>query len=274
MRKTITTIFATLVAASAFALTPAEAEVKATVDSWKKASDEGTLFSTVFASLPESHQLNYLKVAKTFAEKMDPMVWTMTTEVAGSLGKILETKSEFIENSLFVKQVKVSSSRDLSSLPFQKIGKSLSGFASITLEDIKAQPDAQALAKFLDAKLGSYLFLICGNNDCKYAVYTEADGDLVVCFDGDVAKPGCRKCVEFKKVGGKWLPEDLAEPDFDDIFEGLNEINFASEEGQQFKMRAIMHGSMAKGLLASLLQAKTQEEFDAAFAAILGAGNF
>lgn len=264
MKKTITTIFATVVAVSAFALTPDEAAVKASIESMFKAGQEGKLVTSIFEAMPTSHQKGFYDVSQAFAKKMDPMVWNSGVSVMSNFGKVLSTKSDFIVNSAMAKQVPSPSADackkgDLKAADVLAAGKFFSSIASITLADIKSQPNAKALAAYLDSKIGK----LPACEMPTYTIKTEQDGDIVVYFEGRTDG------VEFEKVKGKWLPEELADPDFDDILEVINEeMNFATEEGQQFKMQAMMFSAMANGALAPVLQAKTQEEFDAAVSAI------
>ena len=97
MRKTITTIFATLVAASAFALTPSEAEVKATLDGIENAAEQGKLFTALCDALPAKQQKAFYDLSQAYAKKMDPMVWNSGKGVVDTVGKVFATKSDFYE---------------------------------------------------------------------------------------------------------------------------------------------------------------------------------
>lgn len=267
MKKVFTTFFATAVVASAFALTPDEAAVKATLDGIEKAATEGKLMTAVFEAMPASHQKGLFDVSQAFATKMDPMVWNSGTSILGNIGKVFSTKADFIVNGVFAKEALDDTNiknEDVNE-SFVLAGTAISNIASITLADIKAQQSPKALAAFFDSKIGK--LPVSKDAEPGYTIKTEEDGDIVVCFRGS-------KCgddgVEFKKVNGKWIPEEIAELEFDEMINGINEgIDFSSEEGQQIKMQAVMGAAMFNGMLAPALQATTQEEFDVAIQSIL-----
>lgn len=262
MKKVFTTFFATAVVASALALTPDEAAVKATLDGIEKAATEGKLMTAVFEAMPASHQKGLFDVSQAFATKMDPMVWNSGTSILGNIGKVFSTKADFIVNGVFAKEALDDTNIKIEDVneSFVLAGTAISNIASITLADIKAQQSPKALAAFLDSKIGK----LPASKDAEpgYTIKTDEDGDIIVKF-------GCEN-VEFENVNGKWIPEGLAELDFAEIIKEINEkIDFSSEEGQQIKMQAVMGAAMFNGMLAPALQATTQEEFDVAIQSIL-----
>lgn len=263
MKKLISTFFAATVAVSAFAITPAEAEVKATIEGLEKAAEQGTLLTALCDALPEKQQNAFFNLSHAFATKMDPVVWDAHTIVLDSIGKVCSTKSNFIVNNESVRNLipRLCTSEMATADEIVEFGNFLQNIASITSEDIKAQPNAKALAVFLDSKIGKFPD---SKKKLSYIVTTDDDGDVVVCFCHN-AIGDCDNCIEFEKVAGKWIPEELE--DVDDINEEIaeiNSINFNSEEGAKIKMNAIMYSTFIKALSAPVLQAKTQEEFDAA----------
>ncbi len=265
MKKLFSTFCLTVAAASAFALTPAEAEVKATLDGIESAAEQGKLFTALCDALPAKQQKAFYDLSQAFAKKMDPMVWNSGKGVLDTVGKVFATKSDFIVNSAMAKEA--LSTEKPAAADFANAGKLIQSIASISLDDIKAQSNAKAFATFLDSKVGK---LPKSKNQSSYTVTTDEDGDVVVCFGSETGNE-CDKCIEFEKVAGKWIPEEWE--DVDDIYETIaviNQFDFNSEEGSQIKMQAIMFSSMINGMLAPILQAKTQEEFDTAINSILG----
>jgi hypothetical protein len=266
MKKLFSTFCLTVAAASAFALTPAEAEVKATLDGIENAAEQGKLFTALCDALPAKQQKAFYDLSQAFAKKMDPMVWNSGKGVLDAVGKVFATKSDFIVNSAMAKDTLLTGKP--AAADFAIAGKLIQSIASISLDEIKAQPNAKAFAAFLDSKVGK---LPKSENQASYIVTTDEDGDVVVCFDTETGI-NCENCIEFEKVAGKWIPEEWE--DVDGIYEVIaviNQFDFNSEEGSQIKMQAIMFSSMLNGMLAPILQAKTQEEFDAAIAALSGA---
>lgn len=267
MKKTVTTFFAAVIATSALALTPDEAAVKATLDGIEKAATEGKLMTAMFEAMPASHQKGFFDVSQAFATKMDPMVWNSGTSLVGTLGKVCSTKADFIVNIALVKgalgdtNINVEDEKEA----FILAGTALSNIASISLADIKAQKSPKAFAAYLDSKIGK--LPASKDDESGYTIKTEEDGDIVVCF-------GDSKCgddgVEFKKVNGKWIPEEIAELEFDEVIEEINEnLNFSTSDGMQAKFQIIMATTMFKGVLDPLLQATTQEEFDSAIKTLM-----
>lgn len=260
MKKFIFVVFSVLYATCSFAGTKDINEVKATIEALDIAANKGNYFTVYCESLPPTHQKGFYDMVQTFATCMDASVWNSFTSVFKLTGKILMTKSDFIIGTPRLQEMKEQYlfAEIITAENCVAVGEVISAGASISMEDLKNQPTPMALAKFLDSKIGA---LPLTPKKDPYIGMPNENGSVYVCYNH--TSSSCPNCIEYKKVDGKWIPEEIANINFDEkIAKIKEEIDFTTEDGKKLKKEAPVIAFAINMFLQPILLAKTQEEFN------------
>lgn len=232
----------------------------------------------VWNALPESYQADVNGLVQTFGQNMDPQTWTTLTTMVRDVHKLLVEKREFIVN-----HPAVAASDDP-----EAAAETVDHIAGLLQSVLDGAGDLEKLktfdgAEFLDntgadivqqanaiAKLGAAI------NPAAPAAPELSDLEKVtvetVTSTEDSATlkitspDGTENVEKFTKVEGKWLPAEMVAEWDESIAEakaGLAELQ-DQEKQAQMRMGVMMVSGMASGMLASLQNASTQEEFNQA----------
>lgn len=240
----------------------------------------------LWTALPESYQKDVQGLLQSFAGGMNEQLWNDGFKIAQKTVKVLETKRELILGHPRLKGVLTDDEvakgwdpavRVLSALVNSDI-KSLEGVKKLDVEKFLGGPvasmleDAMKTAELAAAKMPGpdAKELTSFRSKLKTAKISveKKDGDTAtVKIEVEGEEPELQEMV---RVEGKWIPKELADQWPGAIAQAklaVAALKIGPETVVQFNM---MKG-MIDPVLDGLLQAKTQEEFDAQIAAVMKA---
>ncbi len=238
----------------------------------------------IWDALPESYQKDVHELVHTLVNKVDATLYNEVTSTAQQLTKVLKSKKQFILAHPMIAQ----------QLPNKaEVEKQWDQLVGIIDAVVNSELGKHETAKTVN--LGAFLdstgSKIMGDltNAAKLAGPGENPGEAnefveiyeklkktkatMVKEDGDKAivrieMPGVEtetKDVEFFRVEGKWLPKDLVDNWKNMMDEARKELaDMDTSDMKQAKEMAIPMLGMVKGVLTTLENAKTQEDFNAA----------
>lgn len=233
----------------------------------------------VWDALPASYQQDVNDLIHAFATNMDSELWKGGTDLVKKVALILETKKKFILNYPAVapmleqlapnydkivavlKTIVASELLDLGKLKTLDLGAFLDGSGKQILEKLAA------LAKEAgQAGIGKESFGVPVPElpDLKKVKFT------TVSVDGDTAKLRVEEEGkdpqehEALRVEGKWLPKEMAAGWPEGIAAGKAKLAEMGPQLKQKKKDALGGITFGNMILAGLLAAKTQEEFNQA----------
>ena len=228
----------------------------------------------IVGMLPASYAKDIGTLINTFAARMDADLWDKGRTLASSLLGVVATKAD-----LFTDMAKEQGGGavNVESKELQEAAKALSALLksdALSLNSMK-KTDAKAFAKALSASVAplaksnaSTLFDGIDPKNLKIASSElKADGTVELTVDGAPAS------TTLKLVEGKWVPEDMADEwkeMIEGALEGINEIDFASDEGKQSKMMALMVMGMIEPVIKELEAAKTKEDIESIVGGMMG----
>lgn len=250
----------------------------------------------VWDALPESYQKDVTGLVHSAIAKIDAELYNQSVATGQRVAKLLKDKKQFIlAHPMIAQQIP-------NKAEVEKQWDGIVGVLNTVLNSELATHDKAKtvnIGSFLD-KTGSKVMgditnlakLVPGGGEgagkenevtemIKKAKATKA---TMVKEEGDKATvkmetPGEEPAnVEFVRVEGKWIPADMAKEWKGMIEEAKKEIaNMKDEDMKQAKEMAIPMLGMVGGLLGTLENAKTQEEFNAAVNGLMqmmsGGGN-
>jgi len=250
-----------------------------TIKAVSTAMGEGK-FEVIWQALPASYQADIKKLLSEFAAKMDADVWTQGSKVAGKVTKLLTDKADFIVgNKMIAQQLQAKAVKPEDAKAYiTGVGGALTDLQTsmATLPDVEKLDIEKLLANLgprakelndISARLG---VVAPGQNMTDLAkVEAKLISSASDTASVELTKPdGTKETLELKRVEGKWVPKEMADQWASKIGEAqkaLAGMQIKPEEKQQ----AMMATGMASGFLDTFLNAKTQQEFDAAVNALI-----
>jgi hypothetical protein len=236
----------------------------------------------IWSALPETYQKDIKEMIELFATNMDKEVYDTSITTIGKVAKILKTKKTFIVNN-----PNLTAGLAANNIKPEDFEKQIEGTAAI-LEIILAS-DLKSLDSLKTMDPETFLADTCQKvmktgqeaaKDLPAAKQVEALKKMkeakvtVVESSGDKAKLKVEvgeesKEMPFTKVDGKWVPEELAEGwdrNITKYKDSLKSLKISPEQ----KTQVLMIAGIANGVLASLENASSQEEFDKAVDGLKG----
>ncbi|MCY2993050.1 MAG: SHD1 domain-containing protein [Planctomycetota bacterium] len=233
----------------------------------------------VWDALPPSYQKDINDLVHAFATNMDIELWKGGTGIVNKAEQILETKKTFILNHPAVapmadkltpnydeivavlKAIVTSELMDLSKLKNIDVGAFLDGSGKKIMDKLAALAKAAEQAGVTKESFGVPVPYL---RDLKKVKYT------TVSVDGDTAKLRIEEEgkqtteQEAIRVEGKWLPKEMAAGWAEEIAAGKAKLAELGPALKQKKKDVIGGMTFANLILAGLLAAKTQEDFNQA----------
>jgi hypothetical protein len=234
-------------------------------------------------ALPESYQNDLNRTLSQFAGAMDADVWSAGTTTLGKLEDVLRRQKRFFLGSdlammmggrdaiekdydqivKILSIVKGSDLMDLQKLRNADLGRIL---ATTGAELMKAADDFQGQGPGLPGGVspGEIKTAFAGME----AELLSQEGDRAVV---KISTPGEEpEDVDFVRIEGKWIPEDLA-GDWNEMIQDMQDsIAQMGRMGQEEKAQFLMMTNMANGILDQLLAARSQEDFNATLGGVMG----
>ncbi len=237
----------------------------------------------VWDALPPSYQKDVNDLVHAFATNMDTELWKGGTEMVKKAEQILETKKKFILNYPAVapmadkltpnydeivavlKAIVTSELMNLSKLKSIDVGAFLDGSGKKIMDKLAVLAKA---AEQAGVNKESFGVPVPDLPDLKKVKFT------TVSVDGDTAKlrieeegkdPQEREAV---RVEGKWLPKEMVAGWADGIAAGKAKLAELGPALKQKKKDVSGGMTFANMILAGLLAAKTQEDFNKAIDAL------
>ncbi|MEZ6062315.1 MAG: hypothetical protein R3C19_18390 [Planctomycetaceae bacterium] len=233
-------------------------------------------------SLPEKYQNDANEIVRTFAQKMDPQIWTQIHGMLASVNTLLHDKQEFIMNHPGVAnspngesakaaipatadllQALLDSAGDLEKLktfdggeflggPGTKISHGVAGLLAAMPADASAAGQVNPALLMQDVKIET----VSESGDSAVLKLTTSDG----------------KSSEetFTRVDGKWLPAEMVARWDENMKNTRESLAQLPESINQIRMPVMVVSGVLPGMLAQLQSAETQEEFNAAVESLQG----
>lgn len=226
----------------------------------------------VWRALPASYRTDVESLIHEFAGKMDAKLWSNGAKMIGKVGRVLEEKGAFVVGHPMVQMFAQGGDPAEMTNGLKTLGKTLSSIAASDVGDVEKLRQLD-VDRFLDTTIGDAVkdvMGLVGNVGAGMAdtsaLTTKIEAKLVS-EDGDsatveVKQPdGEVQSMEMVKVGGAWIPKEMA----DDWTSGIDEAkaNLASMElSDEDKQMATSMMMMVESYLDKMLQAEEQEDFN------------
>lgn len=232
-------------------------------------------------SLPASYQSDVTEIVHLAGSKLDGDIYNATFSLLGKLGRILTEKKEFIlNNPQFQQQIDAE-------IAAKNWDSAASLFQTLTTSDIATVEGLQTLdiGKFCSTtgselmKQGMAFAQLSGED--PYSKFRDVDAE-VVAQKGDMAtvkvtypnateEAASSEEVILQKIGERWVEKEMADgwdAAMAEAKAGLESIT--PEANAESKPQLMMFIGMIDGTLSSLLNAETQEQFDASLQSAMG----
>lgn len=241
----------------------------------RDALEQGKL-RAVWDALPPSHQADVNSVVQTFATNMDRPLWNAGAGALKQVVSILKQKKEFILN--YPKLQALTAGQDAA-----KVNAGWDVLVDVL--DTIVNSDLTDLNKLKTIDLGQFLDTTGAKLVDKLAAASKLAGGVagnaipvnvanakisLLKHEGDTAtvrieageKP---QDLELRLVQGKWLPKEMVDDWDKNIADAKASMAFLkSPEFQQQKGQVMFLMAAVNGLLAQLMNAQNQQEFNAA----------
>ena len=234
----------------------------------------------IFRALPAQYQQDLQGVVKEFAETVDPEVHGAVVKLVQKAGRVLADKKDMLlamdelkegappeaiaqydQVVGFVQALGASQLSDLEQLKeadirgfLAKEGAQLLGFMN-QAGDMEVNPD---LTEGLNAIKKLQARTVSIDGDTATVEVTEANGE--------------KHEEQMKRVGDRWVPDDLAD-DWEGMIEemrgGMGMLAFQGDEGAAMKEQVMGGIQMATMVVNAIAGAETTEELEEAFAPIV-----
>ncbi|MGC4001722.1 MAG: hypothetical protein QM811_00590 [Pirellulales bacterium] len=268
----------TMLTLGAVARDPVKIAIPATADGTVKtiaASVADGKFEVLWQALPASYQKDVEKILDEFSENMDEDVWNKGSKLAEKVSKVLTTKQDFIVANPIIGQVVAQGKMKPEDLKvvltevggllgdLQSHAKTLDDVGDLDIEEVLATLGTRAKTfDVLAEKLAPSPDLQKGMKalkDVKVKLVSSTSDTAVL----DVTDPeGKVKTEEYVNVEGKWLPKKMSEEWKKSMADALKKVE-ALDISAEDKQKALLGAGMVEGIVDSILNAKTQQEFDA-----------
>ena len=222
------------------------------------AFQEGRL-EAVFDFLPPSHQAEVEQLLQTFADKMDPELWSELFQLLNKSANLLKSKKELI---LSLDGVKKLPQIDAIKPFWEGITNGLRDAATSDIADLKQLKRAntrQLLAAGSRLLAGMQLPSFA---DIEVTTVQATDEQATLSYRD--AKNAAAKQVEFVRVEGKWLPQSIATGWPVAMADAKARLAELPSQLAILKPEALRQMSSIAGMLDQLQGAKTKDEFSAA----------
>lgn len=222
------------------------------------AFQEGRL-EAVFDFLPPSHQAEVEQLLQTFADKMDPELWSDLFQLLNKSANLLKSKKELI---LSLDGVKKLPQIDAIKPYWEGITNGLRDAATSDIADLKQLKRAntrQLLAAGSRLLAGMQLPSFA---DIEVTTVQATDEQATLSYRD--AKNAAAKQVEFVRVEGKWLPQSIATGWPVAMADAKARLAELPSQLAILKPEALRQMSSIAGMLDQLQGAKTKDEFSAA----------
>ena len=222
------------------------------------AFQEGRL-EAVFDFLPPSHQAEVEQLLQTFADKMDPELWSELFQLLNKSANLLKSKKELI---LSLDGVKKLPQIDAIKPFWEGITNGLRDAATSDIADLKQLKRAntrQLLAAGSRLLAGMQLPSFA---DIEVTTVQATDDKATLSYRD--AKNAAPKQVEFVRVEGKWLPQSIATGWPVAMADAKARLAELPSQLAILKPEALRQMSSIAGMLDQLQGAKTKDEFSAA----------
>lgn len=222
------------------------------------AFQEGRL-EAVFDFLPPSHQAEVEQLLQTFADKMDPELWSELFQLLNKSANLLKSKKELI---LSLDGVKKLPQIDAIKPFWEGITNGLRDAATSDIADLKQLKRAntrQLLAAGSRLLAGMQLPSFA---DIEVTTVQATDEQATLSYRD--AKNAAPKQVEFVRVEGKWLPQSIATGWPVAMADAKARLAELPSQLAILKPEALRQMSSIAGMLDQLQGAKTKDEFSAA----------
>ena len=223
----------------------------------------------LWRAAPAKYQQDMTGLVHGFADKVDKELWNMSFGLLQKLTHILDEKREFIfQHPMLAQQMKENpSARDnwesivqmLDTLVNSELAD-LDKLRSIDIESFLSGTGAELMVQLSDA--------MALNPDADFKVKLRSIKASVVSSEGDTAivkiemQGESSKQEQFARVGGRWVPKDMADQWDDQIAEAREKLAQWSPDDQQ-KQQQMNMLKMVDTALDNLQAAQTPEAFNA-----------
>jgi prepilin-type processing-associated H-X9-DG protein len=238
-------------------------------------SDVGAMWTL----LPKSYRTEINSMAHMIGEAMPKTIWDEAFTLLGRLGKILETKQDIILQMMEGNLPPNTSKEDLK-FGLNSVGKMLNSLASSEMAKVENLKSID-LADVADSTLTDMMKLI-NNDKVKKVFQTNSQSDLffdslknfkaeLVSEAGNIAKlkvtdpEGKVEELELIKVEDKWIPKKMADEFKKSISEAKTQLKEGLKKLPEMQMQVGMGIGMASGVISTLENAKSADDFKKAF---------
>ncbi|HSR51599.1 MAG TPA: hypothetical protein VLV83_12280 [Acidobacteriota bacterium] len=288
MKKTIAAFSVLTLAAAMFLQAAAPAPAVLTPDAVVMQVADGLAAGqpiVVWQAMPASYQADVTELVHTFADRMDPDIWNRTFGVMGKVSLVMTEKKDYIlDNPMFAQQGdKIQEVQQ----QWDRIAFFLSTLSKSDLGDIDrlrtANPEA-FLAGTGSALMSEFLTMAATRQSDNpwesnfiqsmsniQATLISINGDFAVV---NITGPDNKsKDVNFVKVEGKWVPEEMA-LEWPDVIEEArsNLASLQPERLSENKDQVLAALMTVDSSLDQMLSAQTYTDFNNALQGLIGAG--
>ena len=230
----------------------------------------------LWIALPESYRRDITEITKTFAEKMDPVVYDQGFAIVMRAVDVLDDRKDIILASETFKSTGADADEIREGLSNTQVFTdtlkeseiaTLAGLGSVDWEQFLATTVNTMItnAAAIQAEGGENIFNELAS--LKVETVDLADDRATLRISSDNQEP---EDVEMARVEGRWVPAEMADEwaqGMEDARQGLAEMTPESMAAQ--KTQIMMFFGMADALIEQIASLQTPEEFDAAIGPML-----